>query len=132
MKKIIGLFLTLLLAALGSPAFCQDMDLEIHQPPANLLTTVPDLMIVRPLSAMGAVVTTSLFVATLPLTYPLSQDLKISQTLVERPWTYVSDRPLGVFVPGESIETLVDSTISKQYQDYFVLVGADRSPITMK
>ena len=132
MKKIIGLFLTLLLSALGSPALSQDMDLEIHQPPANLLTTVPDLMIVRPLSAMGAVVTTSLFVATLPLTYPLSQDLKISQTLVERPWTYASDRPLGVFIPGESIETQIDSTISKQYQDFFVLVGADRSPLTMK
>ena len=132
MKKIIGLFLTLLLSAPGSPALSQDMDMEFHQPPANLFTTVPDLMIVRPFSAMGAFVTSSLFLATLPLTYPMSQDLKFAQTLVERPWTYVSDRPLGVFAPGESIMTQIDSTISKQYQDYFVLVGADRSPLTMK
>ncbi|MEJ2671845.1 MAG: hypothetical protein P8168_06515 [Deltaproteobacteria bacterium] len=132
MKKIIALFLILLVAALASPALSQDKDGELCQPPANIFTTVPDLMIVRPLAAAGAIVTTSLFVATLPMTYPLAQDLKLSQILVHKPWTYVADRQMGVFVPKESVEKGIDTAISEQYQVYFVRVGADLSPIDLK
>ncbi|MDD5640188.1 MAG: hypothetical protein PHX53_00960 [Syntrophales bacterium] len=104
----------------------------MERPPDKLGPTVPDLLIVRPLAAIGALITTSAFVATLPVTFPLGKDVKVSTILLEKPWSYVADRPLGVFAPEKSFSQAIDERISTQYQEYYGRVSANRSPLDLK
>lgn len=111
---------------------CLGFELEDEKPPDKLGPSVADFIVVRPLSAIGAAVTTSAFVATLPLTYPLGKDLKMTSPLVEKPWNYAGDRPLGVFLPEKSVCETISEKINGQYKEYLSRVSADRAPVDLK
>jgi hypothetical protein len=111
---------------------CFGFELEMEKPPDKFGPSVADIMIVRPLSAIGAVVTTSAFIATLPVTYPLGKDLKMTSPLVEKPWNYAADRPLGVFLPEKSACETISEQINGHYKEYLGRVSADRAPLDIK
>ncbi len=127
MTKALGIFLILALVSLGMPVSTLSEELDVHQPPTKFYTAVPDLLLARPALVLGALVPTAGFWATLPLTYTFKQDTKLAEYLVHRPWSYATDRPLGVFAPN-NITHRIDQGISSQYQDYFIRVGGNRSP----
>jgi hypothetical protein len=127
MSKAMGILLILALFGLEMPVSALGEDLDV-QAPAKFYAAGADLLVARPLLAFGAVVPTAGFLATLPLSYPLNQDLKIAEYLVHRPWTYTADRALGDFIPAKNMARRIDNKISSQYQEYFVRVGANRSP----
>ena len=56
-----------------------------------------DLFFLRPVGFIGGLATTAVFVIGLPVTYPTDGGYHTLHTFVERPWNYVSNRPLGVF-----------------------------------
>jgi hypothetical protein len=56
---------------------------------------VADLLIVRPLSTIGAGITTAFFMATLPLTFTIGVSKPAARALVEGPWRFVGGRYLG-------------------------------------
>lgn len=132
MAKFIGILLSLLMVAFWTPVTAPAEDLENNQPPGKVPAAIVDLMVARPLLAVGALIPTSAFVATLPITYTFHRDLQCSQVLVHHPWTYVADRPLGIFAPGKSVAVRIDDKLSEQYRDYFIQAGADRSPLRIK
>jgi hypothetical protein len=127
MTKAMGVLLILAFFGLGTPVLTLGEDLD-RQPPAKFYLAGADLLVARPLLAFGAVVPSAGFLATLPLSYPFNQDLKVVEYLVHRPWTYTADRALGDFIPAKNIATCIDNKISSQYQEYLVRVGANRSP----
>jgi hypothetical protein len=127
MTKALGVSLILALVGLGMPVSTLSEELDVHQPPAKFYTAVPDLLLARPALVLGALVPTAGFWATLPLTKMCKQDMKMAEYLVHRPWSYATDRPLGVFAPSNIIQP-IDEKISTQYQDYFIRVGGNRSP----
>ena len=132
MRKLIGILviLAIVITCMAIPSTAED--LEINQPPGKLYAALFDLLVVKPIFTGGALGTTSVFVGTLPFTYAVKLDLQSSQFLVQKPWTYVTDRPLGIFFPGKSIAARIDEKISDQYLEYFVQAGADRSPLLIK
>ena len=75
-----------------------------------------DLFVIRPLCAVGASITTSLFVLSLPVSYQVDRGYDALEYLVEKPWGYVSNRPLGVFQPEESKARIFNPEINQQYQ----------------
>jgi len=132
MKKLLEIIMSIAIIIICMPILSWSEDIEMNQPPGKVPAALLDLMVVRPLGAGGALITTSAFTATLPVTYPLGRDLQVSQVLVQKPWTYVTDRPLGILLPGKSITARIDNKISEQYQEYFIQAGADRSPLLIK
>jgi hypothetical protein len=74
---------------------------------------LPDLLVVRPLCAAAAALTTALFVISLPGTYPVGKDY-VAVDMVEKPWWCVSDRPLGVFQSDDMAQGM-NKEIDNQY-----------------
>lgn len=111
---------------------CLGFELEDAKPADKFGPSVADITLVRPLSAIGAAVTTSAFLATLPLTYPLGKDLKMVSPLVEKPWNYTGDRPMGVFKPEKSVCEAISEQLNGQYKEYLGRVSADCAPLDIK
>jgi hypothetical protein len=127
MIKAMRVFLILALLSLQKPVVTLGAEVDPPQPPAKIYKVVPDLLLYRPLLVFGSLAPTAGFLATLPITRITNKDLKASEYLVHRPWTYSADRPLGFF-PPQNIPARIDEGISLQYQDYFVRVGGNRPP----
>jgi hypothetical protein len=98
-------------------------EITISEEPVRNELVFPDLLIVRPLGAAVASITTALFVLSLPATYPLSKDY-VALDLVERPWWFVSDRPLGVFQTEDRARVLSEE-IDRQYPEILKRTFAD-------
>lgn len=111
---------------------CLGFELEDAKPPDKFAPSLADIIVVRPLSTLGAAVSTSAFLATLPLTYPLGKDLKVNTYLVEKPWNYSADRPLGVFLPEKSVSETISKQLNGQYKEYLGRVSGDRAPLDIK
>lgn len=56
-----------------------------------------DLFIVRPISLVGAVLGTAVFLVTLPFTLPTQSTDEAAKALVGDPFEYTFNRPLGDF-----------------------------------
>lgn len=54
-----------------------------------------DAVLVRPLALLGALASTGVFVATLPLTFPMGIGDECAHVLMEAPWRFSSGRVLG-------------------------------------
>jgi hypothetical protein len=128
-KSVLLATLLVFMMAAGTAAA---QELVPHQPPDNPITSVPDLILVRPLAAIGALATSTAFFGTLPITYPLGQDQKVAQFLVDKPWQYVSNRPLGVFVPEPNVAVGIDNKINGQYSEFLGRTGADRNAMNLR
>ena len=132
MKKLFAILLSLSVVTIWTVTLPRAQDLEINQPPGKFPAAVFDLIMVKPLLTVGALCPTAAFVGSLPVTYILERDLQASQLLVDRPWRYVADRPLGIFFPGKSIPVRIDERVSEQYSGYFILGGVSCSPLSIK
>lgn len=129
-KRIIILFMVwITLISTMIPSWAQESSLR--EEPANVTKIVPDLIFVRPAGLVWASFTTSAFLISLPVVYPLDRGYRLLSRLVEQPWNYVSDRPLGVFHPETDITQVIDLSIKEQYGDILELTGANQDPLTM-
>jgi hypothetical protein len=54
-----------------------------------------DAVLVRPLAMLGALASTGVFVATLPLTFPMGIGDDCAHVLMEAPWRFTAGRVLG-------------------------------------
>lgn len=90
-------------------------EISIAEEPVRNDLVLPDLLVVRPLCAAAATMTTALFLVSLPATYPLGRDY-VAVDLVEKPWWCVSDRPLGVF-QAEDLAQGMNKEINNQYPE---------------
>lgn len=131
MNKMSVLLATLLVFMLTAGTIAAQ-ELVPRHPPDNPVTSIPDLILVRPLAAIGALATSAAFLGTLPITYPLGQDHRVAQILVDKPWQYVSNRPLGVFVPEPNVAVNVDNRINGQYSEFLGRTGADRNTMNLR
>jgi hypothetical protein len=86
-----GLSLASAASALPPPAPPQ-----VQRPNANAGMVILDVL-VRPLTAIGSVVTTALCVGTLPITYPTGLSEPAARVLIEAPWKFTADRYVGYF-----------------------------------
>ena len=90
-------------------------EVSITEEPVRYDLVLPDLLVVRPLCAAAATMTTALFLISLPATYPLDRDY-VALDLVEKPWWCVSNRPLGVF-QAEDLPQGMNKEINNQYPE---------------
>lgn len=90
-------------------------EISIAEEPVRNVLVIPDLLVIRPLCAAAATMTTALFLVGLPATYPLGKD-HAAIDLVEKPWWCVSDRPLGVF-QAENLAQGMNKEINNQYPE---------------
>lgn len=58
---------------------------------------VLDLLLVRPIGAVGLVIGAAVFVVSLPLTVPTRSTLEVGREIVGKPFEYTFYRPLGDF-----------------------------------
>ncbi|MDD3580156.1 MAG: hypothetical protein PHW74_03935 [Desulfobacca sp.] len=112
------------------PGWAQEI--ELREPPDSLVKTVPDLLLVRPVTMVGSLVTTSAFLATLPFSYPLGQDLKIVSVTVEQPWNYTSNRSLGVFLPPRPVVDVVDNHINQIHSEFLNRNNVGGDPLNIR
>jgi len=83
---------TLILTLFCSLAMAQDTK---QGPPVGL--KIVDLIILRPISAGVATISTAFFIATSPLTFVIGVSEPSARVLVEAPWRFTGGRFLGDF-----------------------------------
>ena len=85
-KIIVTLFVAITLIAASGPAFGGDTE------------DIPvDILIIRPVTLVGTVVGTALFVVGLPFSIPSGSVGMTAQKLIVAPFNYTFTRPLGEF-----------------------------------
>jgi hypothetical protein len=130
--KKIGVFLITLLCLMMLEGISLAQELEQRSPPDSLNKAVPDVILVRPLAAIGGSVTASSFLVVWPFAYVLGKDMQACDLLIEKPWEFVSNRPLGVFVPEKNINASINEKINGQYSEFLGRTGADRSLLNLR
>ena len=98
----------------------------------SALKVAPELLVVRPLTAIVALAPTAAFMATLPLTYPLGLDQKAATFLLEKPWEYVGNRAFGAFLLERNVMVGVNGQIDQQYSEFLGRTGADRDLLDLR
>ena len=88
-----ALSIGLLLALSPAPASASGHD----APDPRWATKTLDVAIVRPVSLVVSLVSTGLFLGTLPLTFPTGVGDESAYLLVAAPWRYTAGRYLGDF-----------------------------------
>ncbi len=124
--------LTLLLTWGLAPTWAQEQEFLDRSPAVSAVKMVPEILVIRPLTGIVALVPTSAFLATLPVTYPLGVSQKAATMLVEKPWEYVGNRPFGVFVQPPSMMAQSNEQIDKQYSEFLGRTGADRDLLDLR
>lgn len=88
------LVMALCLAILfSSSAFADGTEREQPTTGMKLL----DLLLVRPVSIIGSMLSTGFYLATVPITFPSGVSEPAARILVEAPWRYTGMRYLGDF-----------------------------------
>jgi hypothetical protein len=94
MKSISSLLLVaFLILSLNSLAFAVGQQGTSSGPSAGAV--VGDILVLRPLGFVGTVLGSAAFVVSLPVTLPTHQVDKVGKALVERPFNYTFERPIG-------------------------------------
>ncbi len=140
MRKAASVFLVLaLLLVFGeaSRVFAQISqslveEYDLRSPPASLAKTVPDLILRFPVATFGALLSTSAFLVTLPVVYPAGNYLQVATPMVQNPWNYVSNRPLGVFIPEKSVMKKINEKIDDQYSEFLGRTGANGNLLNLR
>lgn len=94
----------------------------------NAAAAVSDLLIVRPLAAAGSTLSTGLFVVALPFTYPVDGGSGALHTLVEIPWRFVANRPLGLWKTAKPLVQVTDQDMDARYSGILGRTFADTTP----
>lgn len=129
-KIVLTVFVILLAAWHASPVWSQDSN--IQRPPASAAAALSDLIFIRPLSVIGSSLTTSIFLLTLPVTYPIDRGHKTSTALVQKPWSYTANRSLGIFRPEKYITGTIDDEINDLYGEFLGRTNANLKPIDLE
>jgi hypothetical protein len=124
--------LTLLLTWGSAPTWAQEQEYLNRSPAASAVKMVPEILVIRPLTGILALVPSAAFVATLPVTYPLGVSQKASTMLMEKPWEYVGNRPFGVFVLPPSMMAQSNKQIDQQYSEFPGRTGADGDLLNLR
>ncbi len=85
-RIVVTLFVAIALIAASGPAFGSD---ELNIP--------VDVLIIRPVTLVGAVLGTALFVVALPFSIPSGSVKMTAKTLIVEPFKFTFTRPLGEF-----------------------------------
>ena len=94
MRRILStLMITLLILSFSSLAFAAGQQGTSSNPSAGAV--VGDVLVLRPLGLVGTVLGSAAFVVSLPVTLPTHQVDKVGKVLVERPFNYTFERPIG-------------------------------------
>jgi hypothetical protein len=104
----------------------------VRFPAGSAVKMVPELLVIRPVTGVLALVPTSAFIATLPVTYPLGFSQKAASYLVEKPWQYVANRPFGVFLEQQNVMAQSNEQLNKQYSEFLGRTGADRDLLDLR
>lgn len=92
MKKVITFLLISCLAiSFSTYAFASDHSSGDPSPGA----VVADILVLRPLGFCGTILGAAAFVISLPVAVPTSKMGEVSRLLVEKPYNYTFERPLG-------------------------------------
>jgi hypothetical protein len=94
--------------------------------------SAPEVLLLRTKYLVGAILTTSAFLVTLPISYPLNKDLHFADQLVHQPWSNVAEPTKNSLPSSQSVIEHIDRKISDQYIDYFGRVGIDRPATEFK
>jgi hypothetical protein len=92
------------------------------------MATVSDLVVVRPVAAVGSVLSSAVFSVTLPFTYHDNNGFGALGPLVEKPWDFVANRPLGVWQTGESPTQRMNHEMDSRYSGILGRTFADTPP----
>lgn len=93
---IVILALTAIILAPGiSVALATEATPPYSEPSAGIV--VLDLLLVRPVSAAGALFSTTFCIATMPIAYLIGVGEQSARILVEAPWRFTTGRYLGEF-----------------------------------
>ncbi len=85
-RKPLALFVAIALIAVSGPAFAGDpLDIPV------------DVLIIRPVTLVGTVIGTALFIVSLPFAIPSGSVKTTAQKLVAEPFKCTFTRPLGDF-----------------------------------
>ncbi len=88
-----SLLIAVFILSFGSLAFAAGHQGTSSNPSAGAV--VGDILVARPLGFVGTVLGTTAFVVSLPVTLPTHQVDKVGKVLVERPFNYTFERPIG-------------------------------------
>ncbi len=92
MKRMITFMLiSCLVMSLNTYAFAADN--SSRGPSAG--AAVADILVLRPLGFCGTVLGAAAFVISLPITVPTRKTAEVSRILVDQPYSYTFERPLG-------------------------------------
>jgi hypothetical protein len=94
-----------------------------HQ--SESMVAIPDLIVIRPVAAVGSVLSTAVFTVTLPFTYHDNNGFDMLHFWVEKPWRFVSDRPLGVWETRESPAIQPIREMENRYSGILGRISAD-------
>jgi hypothetical protein len=97
----VAVAMTMLLAA---PAAMAERD-DGPEPAPGWLMAV-DFIFVRPPSWIGAIASTGIFLASLPITYPIGVSSHLGTYMVTVPWRFMSGRYFGNFVDYRDHRTI--------------------------
>ena len=132
--RTIKIVLTAFAVLLGtwhvSPVQAKDSD--IHRSPASAPAALSDLLFIRPLSVVGSGLTTSIFLLTLPVTYPIDRGYTTSTALVQKPWSFTANRSLGIFRPEKDVTEVIDAEIDDLYGEFLGRTNANLKPIDLE
>ena len=88
-RKALAMFLALCMVLSAAPAFAGE--------PKDGMEVAADVLIVRPVSLVAAVVGTAVFIVALPFSIPSGSVEKTGKLLVADPFKYTFARPVGDF-----------------------------------
>jgi hypothetical protein len=71
-----------------------------------------DFVLVRPTSFVISLVSTAVFIGTVPLTYPLGFSYDLGNYMVQAPWRYTSSRYYGNFSEYRDDRTVLGTPIA--------------------
>lgn len=94
MRRILStLMITLLILSFNSLAFAVDQHGMSSKPSPGAI--VADVLVLRPLGFAGTVLGGAAFIVSLPVTVPSHKVNSAAKFLVEEPFNYTFERPIG-------------------------------------
>lgn len=94
MKKLISILtISILILSFSSFAFAKGPEAKATNPSTGAV--VADILVLRPLGAVGTILGAAALVATYPVTVALNDTPEAEDFLVMRPLHYTFERPLG-------------------------------------
>jgi len=123
-RSLLGVLIALsIISGVADSATADD-----QQTQSASMAAIPDLIVVRPVAAVGSILSTSVFMVALPFTYHDNNGFSLLNPLVEKPWRFVTDRPLGVWKTRELPTQPAIQDMNRRYSGILGRTSADSPP----